>query len=277
MTLRFAFNTNGAANHRLDDALTLIAEAGYDGVALTLDIHHLDPFDPDFLLNTRHVAARLTALNLGLVVETGARFLLEPRAKHEPTLLSADETGRARRVDFLTRALTVVAECGGEAMSFWAGVPKPGVTAEQARGWLLEGVEEIVRRAEAMSVVAALEPEPGMLVETVDDWKALGLPGLKLALDTGHCLVTGERDPAAAVREFAGVLGTVTIEDMKRGSHIHLPFGEGDMDVPGVLAALREIAFPKLICVELSRESHRADTMIPAALAALRTASAVSA
>ena len=277
MTLRFAFNTNGAANHRLDDALTLIAEAGYDGVALTLDIHHLDPFDPDFLLNTRHVAARLTALNLGLVVETGARFLLDPRAKHEPTLLSADETGRARRVDFLTRALTVVAECGGEAMSFWAGVPKPGVTAEQARGWLLEGVEEIVRRAEAMSVVAALEPEPGMLVETVDDWKALGLPGLKLALDTGHCLVTGERDPAAAVREFAGVLGTVTIEDMKRGSHIHLPFGEGDMDVPGVLAALSEIAFPKLICVELSRESHRADTMIPAALAALRTASAVSA
>ena len=102
MTLRFAFNTNGAANHRLDDALTLIAEAGYDGVALTLDIHHLDPYDPDFLLNTRHVAARLLALNLGCVVETGARFLLNPRAKHEPTLLSPEPEGRAKRVDFLT-------------------------------------------------------------------------------------------------------------------------------------------------------------------------------
>ena len=44
MTLRFAYNTNGAANHRLDDALHLIKAAGYDGVALTLDIHHLDPF-----------------------------------------------------------------------------------------------------------------------------------------------------------------------------------------------------------------------------------------
>ncbi len=274
MTLRFAFNTNGAAHHRLDDALTLIAEAGYDGVALTLDIHHLDPYDPDFLLNTRHVAARLTALNLGLVVETGARFLLDPRAKHEPTLLSADETGRARRVDFLTRALTVVAECGGEAMSFWAGVPKPGVTPDQARGWLLEGVEEVMRRAEAMGVVAALEPEPGMLVETVDDWTALGVPGLRLALDTGHCLVTGERDPAVAVREFAGVLGTVTIEDMKRGAHVHLPFGDGDMDVTSVLAALEEISFDKLICVELSRESHRADTMIPGAITALRAAMA---
>ena len=274
MTLRFAFNTNGAAHHRLDDALTLIAEAGYDGVALTLDIHHLDPFDPDFLLNTRHVAARLRALNLGLVVETGARFLLDPRAKHEPTLLSASPEGRARRIDFLDRALTVVAECGGEAMSFWAGVPKPGVTAEQARGWFREGVEEVVRRAEAMGVVAALEPEPGMLVETVDDWRALGIPGLTLALDTGHCLVTGERDPADAVREFSGVLGTVTIEDMKRGVHVHLPFGEGDMDVPAVLRALEDARFSKLVCVELSRESHRADTMIPGAIAALRAAQA---
>ncbi len=274
MTLRFAFNTNGAAHHRLDDALTLIAEAGYDGVALTLDIHHLDPYDPDFLLNTRHLAARLTALNLGLVVETGARFLLNARAKHEPTLLTADADGRAYRVDFLTRALTVVAECGGEAMSFWAGVPKPGVPRDQARTWLLEGVEEIVRRAEAMGVVAALEPEPGMVIETVDDWAALGIPGLSLALDTGHCLVTGERNPAAAVHEFAAALGTVTIEDMKRGSHIHLPFGEGDMDVPSVLAALEATGFRKLVCVELSRDSHRADTMIPAALAALRAAMA---
>ncbi len=121
-------------------------------------------------------------------------------------------------------------------------------------------------------MVAALEPEPGMLIETVDDWQALGIPGLKLALDTGHCLVTGERDPAVAVREFAGALGTVTIEDMKRGSHIHLPFGEGDMDVPAVLQALTAIGFRKLICVELSRESHRADVMIPASLAALRAA-----
>ena len=274
MSLRFAFNTNGAAHHRLDDALTLVAEAGYDGVALTLDIHHLDPYDPDFLLNTRHVAARLRALNLGCVVETGARFLLDPRAKHEPTLVSADPDGRARRVDFLTRALTVVAETGGEAMSFWAGVPKPGVAPEQAQGWLREGAYEIVRLAAAMGVVAALEPEPGMLVETVDDWAALAVPGLRLALDTGHCLVTGERDPADAVREFAADLGTVTIEDMKRGVHVHLPFGDGDMDLGGVLRALEAAQFGKLVCVELSRESHRADTMIPGALAALRAAMA---
>ena len=72
------------------------------------------------------------------------------------------------------------------------------------------------------------------------------------------------------MREFAPYLGTVSIEDMKRGVHIHLPFGEGDMDVPGVLQALQDIQFDRLVCVELSRESHRADAMIPASLAYLR-------
>ena len=197
--MKFAYNTNGAANHRLDDALGLIADAGYDGVALTLDIHHLDPFAPDFAEQRRRFARRLQALKLGCVVETGARFLLDPRAKHEPTLVTADAAGRARRVEFLSRALEVAAETGADAMSFWAGVPKPGVAHPDAMAWLRDGVEQVVRRAEALGTVAALEPEPGMLIETADDWAALDLPGLRLALDTGHCIVTGERDPADAV------------------------------------------------------------------------------
>ncbi len=270
MTPRFAYNTNGAANHRLDDALSLIADSGYDGVALTLDIHHLDPFAPDFPARRQAVAKQLQRLNLGCVIETGARFLLDPRAKHEPTLVTADPAGRQRRVEFLTRALEVAADTGADAMSFWAGVPKPGVAQHDAQAWLEQGAAEVARRAERLGTVAALEPEPGMLIETVDHWSALGIPGLRLALDTGHCIVTGERDPEDAVREFAAQLGTVTIEDMKRGQHIHLPFGEGDMDVAGVLGALKEIGFDKLICVEMSRESHRADTIIPASLAYLR-------
>ncbi len=268
--MRFAFNTNGCAHHRLDDALGLIADSGYDGVALTLDIHHLDPFSDGFRAELARVAARLRVLGLGCVVETGARFLLDPRQKHEPTLVSADPAGRSWRVEFLTRALEVAAECGAEAMSFWAGVPKPGVTPGQARAWVVEGAAEVVRRAERLGTVAALEPEPGMAIETGFEWEALGIDGLRLALDTGHCVVTGEIEPGAAVRRWAGRLGTVSIEDMARGVHVHLPFGEGDMDVPGVLGALGEVGFAGLVCVELSRESHRADTMVPQSLAWLR-------
>lgn len=272
MALRFAYNTNGVANHRLDDALALIADSGYDGVALTLDHQHHDPYAPDFDAATERLAQRLRELKLGCVVETGARFLLDPRAKHEPTLVTRDPERRKHRVDFLTRALRVAAATGADAMSFWAGVPKPGIEKGEAWKWFAEGVAEVVRAAERLGAVAALEPEPGMLVETVDDYRKLksDLPGLRLALDVGHCLVTGDREPADAVRETAAELGTVSIEDMKRGEHIHLPFGEGDVDVPGVLRALNDIKFDRLVCVELSRDAHRADTMVPAALAYLR-------
>jgi len=273
MTLRFAYNTNGTASHRLDDALVLMAEAGYDGVALTLDHHHFDPFRPDWEARAEALRRRLDELKFGSVIETGARFLLDSRAKHEPTLVTRDPEGRAKRVAFLNQAIDVAAILGSEAVSFWAGVPKLGVTRPEADAWLREGLEQVCAYAERRGVVAALEPEPGMHVETVDDYARLAteLPSLKLALDVGHCVVTGERDPAAAVREFAGTIGTVSIEDMKRGEHVHLAFGEGDMDIPAILDVLEDVAFPGLVCVELSRESHRADTMIPQALAYLRT------
>ncbi len=270
MSLRFAYNTNGTAHHRLDDAIDLIADAGYQGVALTLDIHHLDPFADNWVQEAQRVSSRLQRLGLGCVIETGARFLLDPRAKHEPTLVSGDAVGRARRIGFLKRAVDIGAILHTEALSFWAGVPKPGIDRIEAGRWLREGLTEVVAYAEAQGVVPCLEPEPGMLVETLDDFAALAVPGLTLALDTGHCLVTGEREPAAAIHEFAGRIGTVAIEDMARGVHVHLPFGEGDMDAPGVLDALNAIGFSKLVCVELSRESHRADVMVPETLAYLQ-------
>ena len=267
MSLRFAYNTNGCGSHRLDDALDLMADAGYAGVALTRDHHHFDPFAETWASDARALRRRLEGLGMGSVIETGARFLLDPRAKHEPTLVTSDPAGRARRVAFLRRAIDIAAILGSEAVSFWAGVPKAGVDRQEARTWLREGLAEVVAHAAKAGVVAALEPEPGMLIETPAEWEALAVEGLALALDTGHCLVTQEVDPSVAVRRWASHLGTVSLEDMKRGVHLHLPFGEGDMDVPDVLDALEEVGFDKLVCVELSRESPQADKAIPQSIA----------
>lgn len=272
MTLRYAYNTNGAANHRLDDALRLIADAGYAGVALTLDHHHLDPLAETWERECERVARLLGDLGLGSVIETGARYLLDPRQKHEPTLITPDADGRARRVAFLNRALDVAARLGSETVSFWAGVPKSGVDPAQARVWMDEGLEQVLDHAEAVGVDASFEPEPGMLIETVADYDTLVArhPRLRLALDTGHCLVTEDIEPADAIRRYADRLGTVAIEDMRRGDHTHLPFGQGDMDMPAVLDALDAIGFTRLVCVELSRESPRAHAAIPESIDYLR-------
>lgn len=268
MNLKYAYNTNGAANHRLADALELISASGYDGVALTLDHHHFDPFAPDFFNRAESLTAELERLNLKLVIETGARFLLDPRAKHEPTLLSPAADGRARRIEFLKRAVDLAEIARAEAVSFWAGVKRAEVSNEEAREFLLEGLEQICVYAAEKAVCLALEPEPGMLVETVADYENLiaQFPDLKLALDTGHCLASNECEPEDAIRKMRDKIGTVAVEDMRRGVHEHLFFGEGEMNIAGILAALKEINYEKLICVELSRHSHQADKIVPSAI-----------
>lgn len=274
MTLRYAYNTNGLASHRLDDALTLLADSGYDGVALTLDVAHHDPFTPDLPTRTAALARRLDGLGLASVVETGARFLLDPRRKHHPTLVSADPADRARRTAFLRTCVDVAADLGSEAVSFWAGVPADGLDRTQCWRWLVDGVADVVGYAGERGMTCAFEPEPGMLVEDCDDWCRLAdaVPGLTLALDTGHCIVSGRYEPADAVRAFAPHLGACAVEDMPRGRHEHRAPGEGDMDLPAVLGALAEVGYTGLVSLELSRDSHRADALVPAALAALRAA-----
>ena len=274
MPLRYAYNTNGCAHHRLDDALDLIAEAGYEGVALTLDWHHLDVVADDYERQARRLAEKLRQRGLGLVVETGARFLLDPRRKHEPTLMSPEPGGRKLRLDTLTRALDVCAIGGGETVSFWSGPVRDGVTRADAWARLEEGVARLAERAAARGVDVSFEPEPGHLTEHLADYDRLAeaAPGLRLALDVGHLLVTGEADPADAVRQRAASLGTVAVEDMDRGVHLHKPFGTGSVDVPAVLAALRDVDYRRLVTVELSRESPRAHEAIPESIAFLKRA-----
>ncbi len=271
MALRFAYNTNGTASHRLDDALMLMAETGYAGVALTLDHNHFDPFAKEWEADAKRLAQRLRGLGFGSVIETGARYLLDPRQKHEPTFVTADPPGGPAASPSCTAPSTSAAFWDPRPSRSGPACPSRASTADEAWDWLHAGLEQVVAYAGRRGVVAALEPEPGMLVETVDDYRRLAadIPGLKLALDTGHLLVTGEREPAAAIAEFKDQLGTVTIEDMRRGDHVHLPFGEGDMDVPAVLDALDASGFGGLVCVELSRDSHRADLMIPEAFSFL--------
>ena len=113
----FGYNTNGLAHHDLFDAVELLAEIGYRGVAITIDHNALPPGDsadvgataglsgsafqtgsaplgkpavaPTAAKQIERLRTLLEKLGMRSVVETGARFLLDPRAKHEPTLLSA--------------------------------------------------------------------------------------------------------------------------------------------------------------------------------------------
>ncbi len=119
-SFRLGYNTNGFAHHRLDDALHILAELGYRAVALTPDAHHLRPFETT-ATELRSYRQLLEQLDLSVVVETGARYVLDARRKHRPTLLEAGAAGRARRLEFLVRCAEIAAELGGSRVSIWSG------------------------------------------------------------------------------------------------------------------------------------------------------------
>ncbi|WP_155057481.1 sugar phosphate isomerase/epimerase family protein [Streptomyces blattellae] len=259
--LRFGYGTNGLADLRLDDALALLADLGYDGVGLTLDHMHLDPMASDLAARIRRVAQRLDALGLDVTVETGARYVLDPRRKHGPSLLDADPVDRACRADLLIRAVRVAADLGAHAVHCFSGITPAGTDTDTAWKRLAESLEPVLSAATSHDVPLAVEPEPGHLLATVADFHRLretfgDAQHLGLTLDIGHCQCLEPLPPADCVRAAAPWLRHVQIEDMRRGIHEHLPFGDGEIDFPPVLAALAATGYQGLTVVELPRHSH---------------------
>ena len=259
------YNTNGLAFHRWQDGLELLAEVGYQSVAITVDQHCLNPFASNFADELAKMRRTLERLRLRSVIETGARFLLDPRQKHEPTLISPTAEGRARRVDFLCRCVDIAKELNSDAVSFWSGVRHSNDT-QLAWQWLLDGCRRVTDYAEQCGVQLAFEPEPGMLVETNEQFGQLAgqisSPRFGLTIDIGHVQCVEEGSIADHLRRWATPLSNVHIEDMRHGVHEHLRFGEGEIDFPPVMAALREIGYTGCVNVELSRHSHMAPEVL---------------
>jgi sugar phosphate isomerase/epimerase len=259
MNLSFGYNTNGFAHHKLEEALAIIADCGYQGVALTLDNHHCNPFtaEPADVLRLRQL---LEKLKLRVVVETGARYLLNPQRKHYPTLVSIE--GRQIRLEFLRRAVDIAHELNAECVSFWSGETEPDVPEHQAWDWLVTGCLQLAEHAKRRGVQLAFEPEPGMLVDDVAKFevlkKHLTSARFGLTLDIGHAFCTENAPFRQVYGKFANLIRNVHIEDIRGRKHEHLMFGEGELDFVAVLRVLSDNKYNGLINVELSRDSHRA-------------------
>lgn len=258
--MRLGYNTNGLAHHSLPAAIELLASIGYRSVAITLDHACLNPFGPDFKERLAATARLLQQYELHSVIETGARYLLNPQVKHEPTLVSTAEEDRLRRVDFLRRAVDAAAELGSDCVSLWSGVVRHSAGRDQALAHLAAGLRQVLDYADRRGVAIGFEPEPGMLIDTMESFDELrqrvDSPSLKLTLDVGHLHCLGETPIPAVIRQWSDLLVNIHIEDMRAGVHEHLMFGAGEMDFPPIVAALAEVGYDGGLHVELSRHSH---------------------
>lgn len=268
---RLGYNTNGLAHHRPLEALRLLSDLGYEGMALTPDVGQLDPFvhDPVAVGELRELSEEL---GMQLAIETGARYVLDPRQKHYPTLLEQLGVERQRRVDFLRRSIDLAHALGAKVVSLWAGAAphgqvgdadSPDEDGEEIWDRLVEGVGLVLAHASGSGVDVAFEPEPGMFLERPRGYdelrRRLGSEGdeLRLCLDVGHLLCTGDLPVGDVIRRYGSQLAQVHLDDIKDGVHDHRMFGTGDLDLPEALGALLEVGYQGMAAVELSRDSHR--------------------
>lgn len=254
------YNTNGLAHHDPYQAVELLAELGYRSVALTIDHGTLNPYGGHVANRQKQMRRALDALGMRSVIETGARFLLDPRTKHEPTLVTSDPAGRAKRIEFYKHCIDAACELGSDCVSLWSGVLRDGADDAAVMQRLVRGLGEVLDYAEQRQMTIGFEPEPGMFIDTMARYeqllKQISHPRLRLTLDVGHLHCQGETPLGAMIERWGPQLVNVHLEDMRSGVHEHLMFGEGEIDFAAVLKSLLRTGYAGGVHVELSRHSH---------------------
>ncbi|MFH2000883.1 MAG: sugar phosphate isomerase/epimerase [Planctomycetota bacterium] len=257
--LILCYNTNGFYHHSLEEATRIIADLGYKGVALTPDVHHLNPL-VSTLRDLDTYRTLLEQLGLRVVVETGARYVMDPMKKHHPSLLTP---GRGReRLRFLKSCVEMAGELGAPIVSFHSGTAEGVASRERDLDTLAGFTDELLQICEGRGLCLALEPEPGMLIEAMADYEALKdrcrNKHLRLTLDTGHVHITENATMSEVISCFAPDLVNVHLDDAANGKHEHLPPGTGEILFSPAMEALKEMGRELFLSVELSRHGHEA-------------------
>ena len=272
-----AYGTNGFAEHTLTAALDVMAHAGYRAIGLTLGTTHFDPFAADWRERAEALAADLRRRGFRIAVETGSPYLLDAFEPFAPSL-AAD--GAPARTALIERAIEIAAIVGADCVSTWSGALPQNVSEDQAWQRLADRMRPLAARAAEAGVRLAIEPEPGMIVDTVAKalrWRELaGSPdSLGITIDIGHAIAVDEPGGApGAIRAAGDLLFNVHVDDMPAGRHEHLPLGEGDLDLAATFAALDEVGFAGIAAVELPRHAGEAPMRARQSLRILESLSA---
>ena len=255
------YSTNTISELDGIDSVENLASMGYSSLAITLDRHVLNPYRVDFEDHVTRWANMLHRCGFASVIETGARYLLDSQQKHEPTLMSQDPTARQKRIDFLRSSIDVASSLKSTCVSLWSGVVRDSAVEETLWKRLLSSIEPVLEYAHEKNVAVALEPEPGMFIDSLHRYKKLTkrlmpVHPLSLTIDTGHLVCMGELHSGRLDSQWTHKVINVHLDDMRACRHDHLPLGTGDVPLESLLQSLFEAGYKGGLHVEIPRQSH---------------------
>lgn len=230
---------SGSFAERLQKA----ARLGYDGIELMVVRPH------ELSVNEIHIQLSKMGLEVAAIA-TGAIYMTD-----KVTLLASDPEISRQAASRLAALIDLAAALEAPLVTIgsfrgrlaWAGGP-------QARGKLVDTLRSAAEKAERQGVRLVLEPVnryEGDIVNTASEGLALieevGHSHLGLLLDTYHVNI----EESSLTEPFRQAMAAGRLWHVHLGDSNRLPPGQGHLDFPGIVAALREAGYPGYLSAEL--------------------------
>jgi sugar phosphate isomerase/epimerase len=256
--MKLAFSTNAYLRFSFAEAVRRLSAIGYTGVEIMADVPHAWPA---YLLEEQKQAIRDALAKNRLAISNINAFMMnainDRRQRYwHPSWIEPDSNYRAIRIDHTMRALTLARELGAKCIT-----TEPGGPLEAGQSWsaalklFVEMLKPVIEHAEKEGVLLLIEPEPGLLVETADQFlelmRHIDSPAVGLNFDIGHAYCVGD-EPATTIPRVAKYIRHFHLEDIAATRvHHHLVPGEGAIDFAATFRAIRQIGYDGWVTIEL--------------------------
>jgi len=256
--MKLAYSSNAYMRFSVQETIRRIASLGYAGLELLADVPHAWPAG---ILEEDKQAIRDGLRSHGLAIANVNGFMMnavaDPRQPYwHPSWIEPDADYRAIRREHTKRALRLARDLGAPSIQTEPGGPlAPGQSWQQAAGVFYDELMPCVEVAQSAEVDLLIEPEPGLLIETFEQYlefvDRIDSPRGGLNFDVGHAFCVGQ-DPQDWIPRMAAHTRHYHLEDIAPSRvHAHLVPGQGAIDFEATLKAIAQSGYQGWITVEL--------------------------
>lgn len=222
------YQTNGS----METAVRDIAAAGYEGTEM------FDGNLVEYADRPEELRGLLSESGVKLVsVYSGANFIFADVLPEE--------------LHRINRAAELAAMFGAERLVVGGGARRAAGTTDEDYALLGRGLDQVTDIAESFGLTASYHPHLSTIVESPSELERLmETTRIGFCPDTAH-LAAGGGDPAAVIRKYPDRIRHVHLKDFRADPFQFLPLGEGDLDFPDIIRAVKESGYDSWLMVEL--------------------------
>lgn len=158
-----------------------------------------------------------------------------------------EEKGRADALAFIKHNVEICKLLGAKHISSAEGRLPQGADEKEMWERLVRTLKESAAILEPAGITLDLELHPGLIASTPEKAPKLieevGSESVRICIDFCHANVITNGDPVGMIKALKGTIGSVHISDGIQVSGLHLPIGQGEIDVDACVKASIETGF----------------------------------